>query len=197
MSERHIHSDPPSPHELQALASDVHTVLQHGLPADQRASVAHAIAVAGTATSAAAIAQELDPYDSSRVHGYKLDLSTVELLLARLAHTLLQARHVGLERVYGRLGGLGLDVFATEPYPADGPLLNHPRIVATAHTASLTSDYFAAASRRLGDALAAYLDNQPPAGLLTTPSDRGSAVRPRDAGHGRVSDLLTPPGTAA
>jgi phosphoglycerate dehydrogenase-like enzyme len=97
----------------------------------------------------------------------------------------------------GHLGGLGLDVFATEPYPADGPLLNHPRIVATAHTASLTRDYFAAASRRLGDALAAYLDNQPPAGLLTTPSDRGSAVRPRDAGHGQVSDLLTPPGTAA
>ncbi len=98
MSERHIHSDPPSPHELQALASDVHTVLQHGLPADQRASVAHAIAVAGTATSAAAIAQELDPYDSSRVHGYKLDLSTVELLLARLADMTEQHRRqvVGL-----------------------------------------------------------------------------------------------------
>jgi exopolyphosphatase / guanosine-5'-triphosphate,3'-diphosphate pyrophosphatase len=85
MSERHIHSDPPSPHELQALARDVHTVLLDGLPSDQRASVAHAIAVAGTATSAAAIAQELDPYDSSRVHGYELELSTVELLLARLA----------------------------------------------------------------------------------------------------------------
>jgi phosphoglycerate dehydrogenase-like enzyme len=69
----------------------------------------------------------------------------------------------------GRLGGIGLDVFATEPYPADGPLLAHPRIVATAHTASLTGDYFAAASRRLGEALAAYLDHQPPAGLLRTP----------------------------
>jgi hypothetical protein len=33
-------------------------------------------------------------------------------------------------------------------------------------TAALTSDYFAAASRRLGDALASYLDHQPPAGLL-------------------------------
>jgi exopolyphosphatase/guanosine-5'-triphosphate,3'-diphosphate pyrophosphatase len=98
MSERHIHSDPPSPHELQALAGDVHTVLQHGLPADQRASVAHAIAVAGTATSAAAIAQELDPYDSSRVHGYTLELSTVELLLARLADMTEQHRRqvVGL-----------------------------------------------------------------------------------------------------
>jgi phosphoglycerate dehydrogenase-like enzyme len=44
--------------------------------------------------------------------------------------------------------------------------IGHPRIVATAHTAALTSDYFAAASRRLGDALARYLDHQPPAGLL-------------------------------
>jgi D-isomer specific 2-hydroxyacid dehydrogenase, NAD binding domain len=66
----------------------------------------------------------------------------------------------------GHLAGLGLDVFPTEPYPADGPLVTHPRILATAHTASLTSDYFAAASRRLGDALARYLHHQPPSGLL-------------------------------
>jgi phosphoglycerate dehydrogenase-like enzyme len=66
----------------------------------------------------------------------------------------------------GHLAGLGLDVFPTEPYPADGPLANHPHIVATAHTAALTSDYFAAASQRLGDALASYLDHQPPTGLL-------------------------------
>ncbi len=66
----------------------------------------------------------------------------------------------------GHLAGIGLDVFPTEPYPADGPLVAHPRIVATAHTAALTSDYFAAASRRLGDALVGYLDHQPPAGLL-------------------------------
>lgn len=66
----------------------------------------------------------------------------------------------------GQLAGIGLDVFATEPYPADGPLLAHPRIVATAHTAALTGDYFVAASRRLGDALASYLDHQPPTGLL-------------------------------
>src|SRR6266567_1497294 len=70
----------------------------------------------------------------------------------------------------GHLAGIGLDVFPTEPYPADGPLLAHPHVVATAHTASLTSDYFAAASRRLGDSLAAYLICQPPAGLLRTTS---------------------------
>jgi phosphoglycerate dehydrogenase-like enzyme len=66
----------------------------------------------------------------------------------------------------GHLAGIGLDVFPTEPYPADGPLLALPNVVATAHTASLTSDYCAAASRRLGDALAAYLDHRPAAGLL-------------------------------
>ena len=58
------------------------------------------------------------------------------------------------------------DRVVIEPYPADAPLATHPRIVATAHTAALTSDYFAAASRRLGDALARYLDHQPPTGLL-------------------------------
>jgi exopolyphosphatase/guanosine-5'-triphosphate,3'-diphosphate pyrophosphatase len=85
MSERHIHSDPPRPEELQALAQDVRTTLAEGLPAQQRTGVDHGIAVAGTATSAAAIDQELDPYDPARVNGYVLELGTVELLLARLA----------------------------------------------------------------------------------------------------------------
>jgi exopolyphosphatase/guanosine-5'-triphosphate,3'-diphosphate pyrophosphatase len=85
MSERHIHSDPPEPEELQRLSEDVRRVFRQGLPEASRASVTHGIAVAGTATSAAAIDMELDPYDPDRVHGYRLALGTVELLLARLA----------------------------------------------------------------------------------------------------------------
>jgi exopolyphosphatase / guanosine-5'-triphosphate,3'-diphosphate pyrophosphatase len=85
MSERHLHSDPPSPAELQALAHDVRATFLDGLPPQQRAGVAHGIAVAGTATSSASIDLELDPYDPARVHGYTLPLGTVELLLARLA----------------------------------------------------------------------------------------------------------------
>jgi exopolyphosphatase/guanosine-5'-triphosphate,3'-diphosphate pyrophosphatase len=85
MSERHIHTDPPRPEELQALTEDTRTIFNEGVPEDQRAGVQLAIAVAGTATSAAAIDQELDPYDPDKVHGYKLTLATVELLLARLA----------------------------------------------------------------------------------------------------------------
>jgi exopolyphosphatase / guanosine-5'-triphosphate,3'-diphosphate pyrophosphatase len=85
MSERHVHSDPPSPTELQELALDVRQTLLEGLPAEERAEVQDGIAVAGTATSAASIDQELDPYDPERVHGYRLELATVEMLLARLA----------------------------------------------------------------------------------------------------------------
>jgi exopolyphosphatase/guanosine-5'-triphosphate,3'-diphosphate pyrophosphatase len=85
MSERHIHSDPPSLHELHALGADARETLQRGLPAEERAPVQRGIAVAGTATSAAAIDQALEPYDPNRVHGYELLLGTVELMLARLA----------------------------------------------------------------------------------------------------------------
>ena len=85
MSERHIHSDPPAAEELHVLAADVRATFQQGLPAEQRRHVVQGIAVAGTATSAAAIDQELDPYDPARVHRYRLELATVELLLARLA----------------------------------------------------------------------------------------------------------------
>jgi exopolyphosphatase / guanosine-5'-triphosphate,3'-diphosphate pyrophosphatase len=85
MSERHISSDPPAPAQLQELAHDARAVFLDGLPPAQRAPITHGIAVAGTATSAASIAQELDPYDPSRVQGYPLELATVELLLARLA----------------------------------------------------------------------------------------------------------------
>jgi exopolyphosphatase/guanosine-5'-triphosphate,3'-diphosphate pyrophosphatase len=85
MSERHIHTDPPAPSELQELAGDTRTIFHDGLPVAQRAAVTRAIAVAGTATSAAAIDQELDPYDPERVHGYPLLRATVELLIARLA----------------------------------------------------------------------------------------------------------------
>jgi len=85
MSERHIHDDPPAPAQLEDLAADVRAVFSQGLPAEVRAPVTAGIAVAGTATSAASIDQELDPYDPERVDGYPLPLATVEKLLARLA----------------------------------------------------------------------------------------------------------------
>jgi exopolyphosphatase/guanosine-5'-triphosphate,3'-diphosphate pyrophosphatase len=84
-SERHIVEDPPTVLELVALGADVAALIKQGVPERVRAGAERAIAVGGTATSCAAIDQALDPYDPERVQGYRLDLVTLRLLLARLA----------------------------------------------------------------------------------------------------------------
>jgi exopolyphosphatase/guanosine-5'-triphosphate,3'-diphosphate pyrophosphatase len=84
-TERHIAHDPPTQAELEALALDVRGILSAAVPAEHRQAVEHAIAVAGTATSLAAIAQELDPYDPQKVHGYVLDVAERDRLAALLA----------------------------------------------------------------------------------------------------------------
>lgn len=85
MSERHIHSDPPVTEELEALSADVRDTFEAGLPKQIRAAVTQGIAVAGTATSAAAIDQSLEPYDPEKVHRYPLRRDTVKRLLSMLA----------------------------------------------------------------------------------------------------------------
>ncbi len=91
-TERCIDTDPPTDAELQRLADDVRAILQDGVPAERRTKVEHAIAVAGTATSLGAIAQELEPYDPEKVHGYVLSRSECETILARLASVPLAER---------------------------------------------------------------------------------------------------------
>jgi exopolyphosphatase / guanosine-5'-triphosphate,3'-diphosphate pyrophosphatase len=54
--------------------------------------VTGAIAVAGTATSLAAIDQQLEPYDPERVHGYVLECAAAERILAELAAVPLEER---------------------------------------------------------------------------------------------------------
>jgi exopolyphosphatase/guanosine-5'-triphosphate,3'-diphosphate pyrophosphatase len=94
-TERHIHHDPPTGAEMDELAEDVRAILTDAVPADRRESVGHAIGVAGTATSLAAIAQELDPYDPDKVHGYLLGAAECEEILGRLSKmTTEERRHV-------------------------------------------------------------------------------------------------------
>ena len=84
-TERHVTADPPPPEDLQVLASEVRATIESAVPEGLRRSTAAGIAVAGTATSVAAIEQELDPYDPERVHGYRLQLAACERVLAMLA----------------------------------------------------------------------------------------------------------------
>ena len=91
-TERFLKSDPPEHEELVALAEDVWRVIEEHLPAQHRQETAEGIAVAGTATSLAAIDQELDPYDPEKVHGYRVSLAAAERIQAMLAALPLEER---------------------------------------------------------------------------------------------------------
>jgi exopolyphosphatase/guanosine-5'-triphosphate,3'-diphosphate pyrophosphatase len=94
-TERHLHDDPPTADELAALAADARAIVEADVPAEVRERVEAAIAVAGTATSLAAIDQQLDPYDPAKVHGYRLSTGSCERLVARLGQlTVAQRREL-------------------------------------------------------------------------------------------------------
>jgi exopolyphosphatase/guanosine-5'-triphosphate,3'-diphosphate pyrophosphatase len=84
-SERHLTSDPPDPHELEDLATDIRNLIERAVAAQPDGAPTRAIAVAGTPTSLAAIDQGLEPYDPGRVHGYHLGMQRVQRMLSRLS----------------------------------------------------------------------------------------------------------------
>jgi len=84
-TERFLHSDPPAPGELGALAEAARETIEASVPAAVRERVQAAVAVAGTATQLAAIDLELDPYDPEAVQGHRLSLSTIQRTCSRLS----------------------------------------------------------------------------------------------------------------
>ena len=69
MTERHLRDDPPTAEQIAAVVADLHAALddaaQH-VPLDTGATL---VGVAGTVTTIAAIALELDHYDPEAIHG--------------------------------------------------------------------------------------------------------------------------------
>jgi exopolyphosphatase / guanosine-5'-triphosphate,3'-diphosphate pyrophosphatase len=115
LTERHLHSDPPTREELEAAAQTVRDELP---PLDPR----DAIGVAGTITTLAAL--ELGGYDLERVHGHRLTRGAVDSLLARLASLPLAERRElpGLEpeRAPVIVGGAIVVREVLERYGLDG-----------------------------------------------------------------------------
>jgi exopolyphosphatase / guanosine-5'-triphosphate,3'-diphosphate pyrophosphatase len=89
-TERHITEDPPSPDHIADLAEEVRAIIATDVPESVRRSVERGIAVAGTATSLAAIDQKRDYRES--VDGYRLELGACEQMLALLAELPLERR---------------------------------------------------------------------------------------------------------
>jgi exopolyphosphatase / guanosine-5'-triphosphate,3'-diphosphate pyrophosphatase len=91
-TERHLHADPPPPDDVADLADEVREIIATDVPEEVRRGVERGIAVAGTATSLAAIDQELDHRERHSVHGYRLELAACERMLALLAELPLERR---------------------------------------------------------------------------------------------------------
>jgi phosphoglycerate dehydrogenase-like enzyme len=69
------------------------------------------------------------------------------------------------------------NVFPHEPYPGSAPLAHHPKVIAPAQNAALTTSYFRRAARALGDALTAQLEGRPPPNALNAPAFRRQCNR--------------------
>lgn len=86
LTERHLKSDPPTREELAALEADIDArlpPLPSGVPI---------IGTAGTATTLAAFAMQLRPYDPDQVTGFRLTPEDVEDLYGRLARATVAQR---------------------------------------------------------------------------------------------------------
>jgi exopolyphosphatase / guanosine-5'-triphosphate,3'-diphosphate pyrophosphatase len=122
-TERHLHHDPPEADELRALAGDVRETFEREVPADVRSGGRHVIAVAGTATMAAAMDLELEPYDSARVEGHRLSEQALRERLDQLASVPLDERRQtpGLhpDRAPTIVAGLAILIEVLEAFGAD------------------------------------------------------------------------------
>jgi exopolyphosphatase/guanosine-5'-triphosphate,3'-diphosphate pyrophosphatase len=82
LTERFLHSDPPSKPELLDCVDAVRWLLAERVPVDVRPGTA--IGVAGTITSLAALDLGLIEYDPEQVHGHRVSRASVEDQLERL-----------------------------------------------------------------------------------------------------------------
>ncbi len=78
LTEAHIRSDPPTDDQLAAVAESTARALSPVFEKIKRASISKAIAVAGSATTLAAIKHKLEIYDPNVVHGSTLSQGDIE-----------------------------------------------------------------------------------------------------------------------
>ncbi len=96
LTERHVHSDPPSAGELAAVRDDALRTLS-ALP--KLAFTGAPVGIAGTMTNLAAVSLQLATYDGARVHGHTISRGDLAAVVDELAGVSLAARRslLGME----------------------------------------------------------------------------------------------------
>ncbi len=84
MTERHLHDDPPTPEQIAATIADLRAAIDAAradVPLDPQVTF---VGVAGTVTTIAAIALDLDRYDPDAIHGARITAAQVGDVTERL-----------------------------------------------------------------------------------------------------------------
>lgn len=107
LTERHLHSDPPTAAEVNAAESDIEQALDRvraAVPVDQARSL---VGLAGSVTTVSAMAMDLDQYDADRIHGSVVASGVVSEVTARLL-AMTRAERAGLPFMHpGRVDVIG------------------------------------------------------------------------------------------
>ena len=77
MTERHVRHDPPSRDEVQAIVADVDAAISRAAQAVPLAEARTLVGLAGSVTTAAALALALPEYDSAVIHGSRIPVSEI------------------------------------------------------------------------------------------------------------------------
>lgn len=85
LTERHVHTDPPTPEQLAAVRADADRHLDAAVAAVGSERPRTLIGLAGTITTVAAVALGLDAYDRDRIHGARLTRAQVGTIREQLA----------------------------------------------------------------------------------------------------------------
>jgi exopolyphosphatase/guanosine-5'-triphosphate,3'-diphosphate pyrophosphatase len=107
MTERHLHADPPTPDQIASVQADVDAALDAvrlRVPVDDAASL---VGLAGTVTTMAAMAMDLDRYDAARQHGATISVDEIEAVTEELLR-MSRAERAGLPFMHpGRVDVIG------------------------------------------------------------------------------------------
>ncbi len=130
LTERHLHDDPPRPEQVAAARADVVQALddvEQALPLDRARTL---VGLAGSVTTVAGIALELDHYDPARIHHSRIAAGDVRriarrlLAMTRSQRAALPVMHEGRADVIGA-GALILDAIMERLHFGDVVVSEH------------------------------------------------------------------------
>jgi exopolyphosphatase/guanosine-5'-triphosphate,3'-diphosphate pyrophosphatase len=84
MTERHLHSDPPTSDEIELVRGDLADAMSRAAESVDLRAAGTLVGVAGTVTTVAARAMGLDSYDADALHGAVIERAALEQAIADL-----------------------------------------------------------------------------------------------------------------